>query len=644
MTTSPSQTDRAYRMTVRGQLFKHLGLQMYSGAVPAITELISNAYDAMAQNVWVTLPLGRPITSRDRIIVRDDGHGMSFSECNRLYLAIGRDRRGGRAGLTKRYNGVKPRRVQGRKGIGKLAGFGIANRITIRTAKDKELSHFTMDFKQLTDSDDFVNRDGYSPDNEVDDGKQTDEANNAVVTMTQLKIRRAINENAFRRSIARRLLILGSDFVVHINGKAITRDEIDFQFRFPETEHSWEKATLTNGKTILWWAGFCKDTIPEEEQRGFVVYVRGKLAQTPWIFDLSGGAWGQHGLQYLTGEVQADFLDEKSDLIATDRGSVRWEDPMAAPLKEWGQATIRHLLNQWVEKRRDDKRRSPTIIYYLEQASRLPQRERQVFETVVNRICAIPQLDKDEEGKEIADQLVEFAYNALTNRGFVEIIKSLNAASETDIDRFVDILSEWSIIEAVSMAHIIRGHLEIIRKFGQMIREKVPEKPDMQDYIKANPWLVDPKWTLLMHERALDTLIAEEFGLARSKESEGQTRFDFFCLGEMQNTVYVVEAKRPGDLVGRKEFDQLRDYVLFLKRRLDSRPIIEGLLIADRIRPEDQEHADMVQQSGVFKIRSWNNLFDSAHLLHVGFLDAVKQRVPSDDPRVQSLEMAVNDE
>ena len=37
-----------YKMTVAGQLFKPLGLQMYSGAVPAISELISNAYDAMA--------------------------------------------------------------------------------------------------------------------------------------------------------------------------------------------------------------------------------------------------------------------------------------------------------------------------------------------------------------------------------------------------------------------------------------------------------------------------------------------------------------------------------------------------------------------------------------------------------------------
>ena len=53
--------QRHYKMTVAGQLFKHLGLQMYSGAVPAISELISNAYDAMAKNVWITIPTGRPI-------------------------------------------------------------------------------------------------------------------------------------------------------------------------------------------------------------------------------------------------------------------------------------------------------------------------------------------------------------------------------------------------------------------------------------------------------------------------------------------------------------------------------------------------------------------------------------------------------
>lgn len=116
---------REYKMTVAGQLFNHLGLQMYSGAVPAISELISNAYDAMAKNVWITLPIGRPMKQTDEIIVKDDGQGMSYEECNSLYLSVGRNRRTNASEWTKPYNGLKPRKVQGRKGIGKLAGFGI---------------------------------------------------------------------------------------------------------------------------------------------------------------------------------------------------------------------------------------------------------------------------------------------------------------------------------------------------------------------------------------------------------------------------------------------------------------------------------------------------------------------------------------
>src|SRR5688572_14389182 len=84
---------RHYKMTVAGQLFRHLGLQMYSGAVPALAELISNAYDAMARNVFITLPIGRAIENTDDIVVSDDGHGMTFDESNDLYLTVGRDQR-----------------------------------------------------------------------------------------------------------------------------------------------------------------------------------------------------------------------------------------------------------------------------------------------------------------------------------------------------------------------------------------------------------------------------------------------------------------------------------------------------------------------------------------------------------------------
>lgn len=638
--------QRQYKMTVAGQLFKHLGLQMYSGAVPAISELISNAYDAMARNVWITIPTGRPIQQTDEIVVMDDGHGMSYEECNSLYLAVGLNRRATGSEWTKTYDGIKPRKVQGRKGIGKLAGFGIADRIEIRTVKSKNVSRFALDFNALTQSQSFADAQGYAPEVLPEDGSHTREKPSTTVTLSQLKMGRTIDEDQFRRGLARRLLVLDKDFKVYVNGKPISRQEIPFQFRFPTQPGEWETADLGDGRQIQWWAGFCKDTIPDEEQRGFVVYVRGKLAQTPWFFDLSGGVWGQHGMQYLTGEVKADFLDETVDLIATDRGAVRWEDPIAAPVKDWGRKKVRELLEAWADKRREAKAKSPKIIRLLAQAERLPGRERSAFKAVVDRICAIPQLDKDKEGKDIADELVEFAYNAMTNRSFLEAIRQLNAASTRDVAHLSEVLSEWDIIEAINTAHLVKGRVEIIRKFKQLIDAKVPEKPDMQDYLRNHPWLIDPKWTTLVHEKALDTLIVDKFKLSKSGTKDGSRRFDFFCLGDRYKTVHIVETKRPGDLVGRKEFDQLRDYVLFLRQKLHDevtaeeyrRTTIRGLLIADRIRPGDEMHAKAHQESGVFDIRPWGNLLLAAETMHKEFLDVVRGRAPANDPRMKDLE------
>jgi hypothetical protein len=263
----------------------------------------------------------------------------------------------------------------------------------------------------------------------------------------------------------------------------------------------------------------------------------------------------------------------------------------------------------------------------------------------VDRIVAIPQLDKDKDGRDIADELVEFAYNALTNRSFLEAIRRLNSASPEDVAQFTSVLSEWDLIEAVNTAHLVRGRVEIIRKFAEMIKKRVPEKPDMQDYVKEHPWLIDPKWSMLAHEQALDTLIADKFGLTKSRRKEGERRLDFFCLGDRYQVAHVVEVKRPGALVDRAEFDQLRDYVLYLRRRLQQeatnpehkRAVVKGLLVADRIRPGDEEHGAVNQKAEIFDIRTWRHLLSSTETMHEEFLKIVKGRAPPDDPRMQDL-------
>jgi hypothetical protein len=621
---------------------------MYSGAVPAIAELVSNAYDAMARNVWIEIPLDRSIEPTDEILVRDDGKGMTYDECNSLYLRVGDERRV-RGEWTERYNGLKARRVQGRKGIGKLSGFGIANRIVIQTIREREISHFAMDYEKITRPREFVSKVPYAPQPLEDDGKRTNRKPETQVSLTQLKISRSIPREQFFVGLARRLLVLDESFQVHVNGKLVTRQEIPFQFRFPTGKGKWETATLDNGHEVKWWAGFCKAPIKNDVQRGFVVYVRGKTAQEPWFFDLSGGTWGQHGMQYMTGEIQAEFLDDAVDLIATGRATVRWEDPLAVPLKVWGQKKVKSLLGDWAKKRTVESKKSPNVQKYLALADKLPQRESRVFRAVVDRITAIPQIDRDEQGRDLVDDLVEFVYSALTNRTFLDVIRQLNSATPEDRDRFRDVLSEWDIIEAISTAHLVKGRVEIIRKFDDMLSEKVREKPDMQNYLKDHPWLIDPKWTTLVHEKALDSLLRHEFGVTKSGSREGTRRLDFFCLGDKYQVAHVVEAKRPGATVGREELDQLRDYVLFLQRRLQEdstdpehrRSVVKGLLIADKIRPEDAGHAQMYQKGGIMDIRKWKGLLTTAEIMHQEFLGVTKDRAPANDPRMVELEDAI---
>jgi HSP90 family molecular chaperone len=133
-------------MKYAGGLIKHLGLQMYSGAVPSIAELIKNAYDANATEVNINVPFGSPWSAGSTIVVEDNGHGMSFADCDNKYLVIGRDRR---EVDSDRVLGNPNRRPIGRKGIGKLAGFGIAYTVEIKTIQNRKRSTFEMIYRDI---------------------------------------------------------------------------------------------------------------------------------------------------------------------------------------------------------------------------------------------------------------------------------------------------------------------------------------------------------------------------------------------------------------------------------------------------------------------------------------------------------------
>ena len=78
----PGRKAKELALTFAGNIVKHLGVQMYAGRpVPAIAELISNAWDADATEVNIRIPLNEawdPSNQDQFIEVSDNGNGTDL--------------------------------------------------------------------------------------------------------------------------------------------------------------------------------------------------------------------------------------------------------------------------------------------------------------------------------------------------------------------------------------------------------------------------------------------------------------------------------------------------------------------------------------------------------------------------------------
>ena len=108
-------------MTFTPNTIEHLGVRLYSTLPPVLAELIANSYDADSSEVRIELN----DSGAKEIIIKDNGHGMSFEDINKKFLRIGRNRREEESSQVS----IGGRHVIGKKGLGKLSFFGIAHMI-----------------------------------------------------------------------------------------------------------------------------------------------------------------------------------------------------------------------------------------------------------------------------------------------------------------------------------------------------------------------------------------------------------------------------------------------------------------------------------------------------------------------------------
>lgn len=339
----------------------HLGIQMYSTLPPVIAELVSNSYDADAHKV--TLILNDSDVMNKTISVEDNGHGMTFDEINSCFLVIGRNRRDGDAKNQKTRSGK--RFVIGKKGIGKLAFFGIAKTIKITTVSNGLLNSFIMDWEELKNSNKV-----YKP-RIIKKNAKTELPNGTRLTLSNIARKSSFKPMDIAIRLSKTFSVFDKkDFNVVIKHNNESEIEVEnklrfeniniykewkFPFKDEEFKYDYSEKTKVNGKIIA-----STTTIPEN-MRGIALFSRGKLVNEHTFFDVTATSFGY---SYLTGWLDIDFIDEwEPDVISTNRQSLNWEDERCDELKKYLEAIISFVYKQRrdfieIDKKKDIKKKT----------------------------------------------------------------------------------------------------------------------------------------------------------------------------------------------------------------------------------------------------------------------------------------------
>jgi uncharacterized protein (TIGR02391 family) len=335
------------------QTIKHLGLKMYSTLPPAIAELISNAYDADASQVVIRLNEGN--NQQKAIEIIDDGEGLSYDEINAKFLVIGRNRRLDDGDSPSRKFARKP---TGKKGLGKLALFGLANTITIKTIKEGKLNEFILDWEKLSRAIGV-----YKPEATIVNQYVSADSGTTII-LHKLKRATPFNPESLADSLSR-IFVLGEDFQVVIETSGGGRIPIDNKRKYGTIikEFEWsisgepyipsrsEYEGKINGELIT----AEKPLSPQSGLRGVTLFSRGKLVNMPEFFSSSTSS---HFYQYLTGWLNVDFIDDlEEDVISTNRQSLDWENPEMSKLRDFLAGIISQINQEWRKRRKEKKER-----------------------------------------------------------------------------------------------------------------------------------------------------------------------------------------------------------------------------------------------------------------------------------------------
>jgi hypothetical protein len=652
-------------------VLKHLGIGLYSSTPAVVTEIISNAWDADSSKVGITVN-----PEEDFIIVEDDGHGMTFDDVAGKFLKVGYSRRLREANGHMSRSGK--RRVMGRKGIGKLAMFSLADQIDIVTrAEGSDAVAFRIDVKKLRDL--FDKADGQA-DDPVDYpvekiGVPADFFAAHGTRISLQKLNTKINRTAdfLRPRLARRFGVFSDTFEVKLNGLVVDRDDagfynaLQFLWHFDVAAKDGVQALATNLAKFTDEATGNEQPCVEEISaviagdppgltlKGFIatvdlpaklgkgdeslnrisVFANGRLFQEDILAELGDARLFN---SYLVGEVHADFLDQDEiDRATASREAIKHDDEKFQALRRHLKSVLVHIRDRWDEWRNaqgyaNAPDKNPDIEAWI--ASLADKRDQKSADRLMTSISKLNLSNDDasnHEAKRLLYKSAVVGFEKLRARNQLAALENINDVLSPEFQAIFTALDD---LEESYYLDIVRSRLEVIRKFEEEIIDANKQEKVAQKYLFKHLWLLDPSWDRVTGSEEWEQTLTNELKRAYPDAEEG-ARLDIAYRTTAGRHV-IIELKRPGLKVRADDLEQQgRKYVRAMRQYYEEHPDFGGMnghqpAIDVFFLTSKKPDTDLAQEQALaaynMRFLTYEGLIRNARLAYQSYLD-VKNKV-----------------
>jgi Histidine kinase-, DNA gyrase B-, and HSP90-like ATPase len=631
-----------YQMKLNLNVLNHLGLNLYSNTPAVLSEVIANSYDADATNIKISIS-----QESDKIVIQDNGHGMSLQEINDKFLTVGYQKRENGESLSRNFK----RPVMGRKGIGKLSLLSIANVIEIHSIS-KGMAGNALKLDKVELERQIKTSEGeYNP--EEIEFIDFSELQGTKIIITDFPREIGRTESYLRPRLAKRFILTqGSNpFEIIINEKPLTIDDRQF---YKKLEFLWPVGnfdiallskfkdinfqTKLNGKIdddlkISGWIGSVN--VPSDLKDGsdnnnkISIFSRGKLAQEDILaYYNEGGMYAS----YLIGEIHADFLDadDQKDIATTNRQQFNENDERFQKLVGHIQKLLKSIQASWSNLRNENSVEKalaeiPELRdWYNTQKGDNKKYAKTLFATIQNL-----HFDKDIKKKK---EVYKFGILAFERLRVAERLSEIDNIGD-NLDLFGRIFSEMQDIEATLYYDIASQRVEVINQLVQKVADNEKEKI-LQRHLFDNLWLLDPSWDrATTGTEHLEKTVKDEFGSITAKltPEEQKGRMDI-RYRNATNKHIIIELKRyvagykitTGTLL-----DQVQKYENALRKCLTAAgtnyPTIESICVVGKDALEDINGTNTTLRSSNARVITYDQLIAHAQASYQDYLDKNKE-------------------